>query len=78
MPAYKLHGVLVYFAGYDKHIGFYATPNGHHAFKKELANYKSGKGSVQFPIDEPLPLELIRKIVKFRLNENRAKAFSKK
>ena len=51
MPAYKFHGVLVYFAGYKKHIGFYATPTGHAAFKKELAVYKEGKGSVQFPIN---------------------------
>ncbi|MCA9401989.1 MAG: DUF1801 domain-containing protein [Candidatus Omnitrophica bacterium] len=67
MPAYKWKGKpLVYFAGYPKHIGFYATPNGHEHFKKELAGYKQGKGSVQFPIDESLPLDLIRDIVLFR------------
>jgi uncharacterized protein YdhG (YjbR/CyaY superfamily) len=70
MPAYKYHGVLVYFAGYKKHIGFYATPSGHAAFKKELALYKEGKGSVQFPNNQPVPLGLISRIVKYRVNEN--------
>lgn len=75
MPAYKLNDrPLVYFAGYEKHIGFYATPTGHAEFKKELSVYKEGKGSVQFPIDEALPLKLIEKIVKFRVKENSAKA----
>jgi uncharacterized protein YdhG (YjbR/CyaY superfamily) len=74
MPAYKLAGKpLVYFAGYENHIGFYATPNGHKKFAKELSKYKQGKGSVQFPIDKPLPLELISKIVKFRVKENIAR-----
>lgn len=70
MPAYKLNGMLVFFAGYKNHIGFYATPTGHKAFKKELSVYKEGKGSVQFPINEPMPLTLISKIVKFRIKEN--------
>jgi uncharacterized protein YdhG (YjbR/CyaY superfamily) len=70
MPAYKLNGELVYFAGYKNHIGFYATPTGHEAFEKELSKYKQGKGSVQFPIDEPLPLDLITRIVKFRVAQN--------
>jgi uncharacterized protein YdhG (YjbR/CyaY superfamily) len=71
MPAYKYMGkALVYFAGYEHHIGFYATPTGHKTFSKELSKYKQGKGSVQFPIDEKLPLVLIRKIVKFRVKEN--------
>lgn len=75
MPAYKLNSrPLVYFAGYAKHIGFYATPTGHNEFKKELSVYKEGKGSVQFPLDEPLPIALITKIVKFRVQENLAKA----
>lgn len=79
MPAYKINGKpLVYFAGYDKHIGFYATPTGHDAFKKELANYKQGKGSVQFPLQEKLPLTLISSIVKFRLAESKEKAKAKK
>jgi uncharacterized protein YdhG (YjbR/CyaY superfamily) len=73
MPAYKYHGVLVYFAGYKNHIGFYATPTGHDAFKKELAVYKKGKGSVQFLHEHPLPLALINRIVKFRLMQNLAK-----
>jgi uncharacterized protein YdhG (YjbR/CyaY superfamily) len=70
MPAYKLNGkALVYFAGYKNHVGFYATPTGHNEFTKELAKYKQGKGSVQFPINEPMPLDLITKIVKFRVSE---------
>jgi len=73
MPAYKYNGVLVYFAGYKNHIGFYATPTGHKEFKKELSVYKEGKGSVQFTINEPMPLTLITKIVKFRVKENLAK-----
>lgn len=73
MPAYKLNGPLVYFAGYKNHIGFYATPTGHEAFKKELSKYKEGKGSVQFPLDEPMPFKLIEKIVRFRVKENMAK-----
>lgn len=68
MPAYKQNGKpLVYFAGYKNHIGFYATPSGHSEFKTELSNYKQGKGSVQFPLDQPIPYDLIRRIVKFRL-----------
>lgn len=68
MPAYKVGGKpLVYFAGYPGHIGFYATPTGHEQFKQEFAPYKQGKGSVQFPHDQPLPLELVGSVVKFRL-----------
>lgn len=70
MPAYKFNGMLVYFAGYDHHIGFYAAPTGHTRFKKELSAYKSGKGSVQFPHDQELPLGLIDRIVRFRMEEN--------
>jgi uncharacterized protein YdhG (YjbR/CyaY superfamily) len=70
MPAYKYHGMLVYFAGFKNHIGFYATPTGHAAYKKELSVYKEGKGSVQFPHHQPLPLSLISRIVKFRMKEN--------
>ena len=70
MPAYKLGGKpLIYFAGYPKHIGLYATPSGHAAFTKELAAYTRGKGSVQFPHDAPLPIELIEKMVLYRVNE---------
>jgi uncharacterized protein YdhG (YjbR/CyaY superfamily) len=71
MPAFKINGKpLVYFAAYEKHIGFYPTPSGTAKFKKELSPYKTGKGSARFPIDEPLPLELIQKIVAFRVQEN--------
>lgn len=77
MPAYKTYGKpLVYFAGNKKHIGFYATPTGHTEFSNELSNYKQGKGSVQFPIDHPIPYWLIEQIVTFRVKENEQK-FSK-
>ncbi|WP_317172084.1 iron chaperone [Zobellia roscoffensis] len=74
MPAHKYHGPLVYFAAYKNYIGFYATPSGHKAFAKELINYKQGKGSVQFSLGEPIPYRLIERIVKFRAEENLAKA----
>ena len=68
MPAYKLDGKpLVYFAGYDRHVGFYATPNGHEAFAEEFAHYRQGKGSVQVPHTEPLPTDLVRRVVRFRV-----------
>jgi len=71
MPAYKFNKKpLVYFAGYKNHIGFYATPTGHEAFKNELSKYKQGKGSVQFPLNEPIPYALIEKIVQFKMQEN--------
>jgi uncharacterized protein YdhG (YjbR/CyaY superfamily) len=70
MPAFWLRGNLVYFAAYRKHIGFYPTSSAVRAFKKELSVYKGAKGSVQFPINEPLPLQLIGRIVKFRVSEN--------
>jgi uncharacterized protein YdhG (YjbR/CyaY superfamily) len=74
MPAYKLNGKpLVYFAGYANHLGFYATPTGHEAFSEELSRYKQGKGSVQFPLAEPTPLDLIARIVKFKVQENASK-----
>lgn len=70
MPAYKLNGrPLVYFAAQKKHLGFYATPTGHQKFAKELSAYKQGKGSVQFPYDQPIPYELIADIVRFRVEE---------
>jgi uncharacterized protein YdhG (YjbR/CyaY superfamily) len=77
MPAFKYHGVLVYFAGYKSHIGFYCLPSGHKAFEKELSIYKQGKGSVQFPLDKSMPLALIKKMVKFRVKENLEKAKAK-
>ena len=79
MPAYKTHGKpLVYFAAFKNHIGFYATPTGHAEFAAELSKYKQGKGSVQFPINQPIPLELITQIVEFRVIENQEKAKIKK
>jgi len=79
MPAYKAYGKpLVYFAAFKNHIGFYATPTGHAEFAKELSIYKQGKGSVQFPIDQPMPLKLIAQIVEFRVIENQKKAKAKK
>jgi len=79
MPAYKTHGKpLVYFAAFKNHIGFYATPTGHAEFAEELSKYKQGKGSVQFPIDKPMPLKLIAQIVEFRVIENQEKAKAKK
>ena len=71
MPAYKTNGrPLIYFAGFSKHIGLYATPSAHTSFSDELSEYKHGKGSVQFPIDQPIPYDLIRSIVKFKVIEN--------
>ena len=71
MPTFDLNGRhLVHFAGYAKHIGFYPVPSGIEAFKGELKPYKSGKGSVQFPLGSPLPTDLIRRIVEFRVQEN--------
>lgn len=74
MPAYKLNKKpLVYFGGYQNHIGFYATPSGHTKFNRELSRYKQGKGSVQFPFDKPLPVDLISEMVRFRVAENLGK-----
>ena len=78
MPAFKLNGMLVFYAGYEKHIGFYPTPSGIESFKKELSVYKNAKGSVQFPLDKPLPITLINKIVKFRIAKNLESAKAKK
>lgn len=70
MPTYDLNGKwLVHFAGFNKHIGFYPQPEGIAAFKEKLAGYKTSKGTVQFPLSKPLPLELIREIISFRVNE---------
>lgn len=70
MPTFYLHGNLVHFAAYKNHIGFYPAPSGIEAFKSELSMYKGAKGSVQFPINEPLPFDLISEIVKYRVAEN--------
>jgi uncharacterized protein YdhG (YjbR/CyaY superfamily) len=78
MPGYKLNGMLVWFAGFNNHIGFY--PRGSaaiEAFEKELSIYKTSKGAVQFPMDKPLPINLIKKMVKFRVAENLQKAKAK-
>lgn len=78
IPTFKLNGNLVHFAAFKNHIGFYPTPGGIEAFKKELSVYESAKGSVQFPMDQPLPLSLISNIVKFRVKENLKKKSGKK
>ena len=77
MPTFVLHGNLVYFAAFKKHIGFYPTPNGVDIFKDELSKYKGGKGSVQFPLDKPMPYELVSRIVKYRVAENKKQAEDK-
>jgi uncharacterized protein YdhG (YjbR/CyaY superfamily) len=75
IPTFDLGGHhVVHFAGYERHIGFYPTGSGIAAFEEELAPYKSGKGSVQFPLGSPLPTDLIRRIVEFRVHENSGKA----
>ena len=74
IPTFDLNGHLVHFAGYKNHIGFYPTGGGVEAFKEELKPYKSGKGSMQFPLGQPLPTDLIRRIVEFRVEENTGKA----
>jgi len=78
MPTFALHGNLVHFAAHSHHIGFYPTPTGIEEFKDELSAYKGAKGSVQFPLDKPIPYALVSRIVKFRVKENLAKAEAKK
>ncbi len=78
MPTFFLYGNLVHFAAHKNHIGFYPTPSGIEAFAKELSVYKGAKGSIQFPIEQPLPLELIAKIVRFRVSENKKNSEQKK
>ncbi len=73
MPAFKQNGILVYFAAHKNHIGFYPMASGIEAFKAELAPYKWSKGTVQFPLDEPIPLKLVKKIVTFRVKEQSKK-----
>jgi uncharacterized protein YdhG (YjbR/CyaY superfamily) len=73
MPAFKWHGILVYFAGYKNHIGFYPGSGAIVTFEKELVKYKTSKGAIQFPLDKPLPLALITKIVKLRVKQNKEK-----
>lgn len=73
MPAYKLNGWLVYFAANKKHIGFYPAPSGVEHFREELAGYKFSKGAIQFPLGEPVPFDLVERIVRFRVAENLSK-----
>jgi uncharacterized protein YdhG (YjbR/CyaY superfamily) len=74
MPTFFLQGNLVHFAAFKTHVGFYPVPSGIEKFKEELSQYKGGKGSVQFPLDKPMPMDLIRRIVLFRVEENLANA----
>ncbi|MCA0147703.1 MULTISPECIES: DUF1801 domain-containing protein [Rossellomorea] len=74
MPTFALHGNLVHFAAYKNHIGFYPTPSGISAFKDKMTEYKTSKATVQFPLDKPMPYDLIREIVKFRVAENEGKS----
>lgn len=78
MPTFKLRGNLVHFAAYKKHIGFYPAPVGIEAFKDELAPYASSKGTVQFPLNQPIPFDLISKITAFRVQQNLEKAEAKR
>lgn len=73
MPTFYLNGNLVHFAAYAHHIGFYPAPSGIRAFQEELGSYKYSKGAIQFPLDKALPLQLVKKIVEFRVKENLAK-----
>lgn len=77
IPTFKFHGNLVHFGGFKTHIGFFPAPSGIEAFKKELTPYVTGKGTLQFPLDKPLPYDLITRIVQFRVKENMAKEKSK-
>jgi uncharacterized protein YdhG (YjbR/CyaY superfamily) len=77
MPTFTLNGNLVHFAAFKRHIGFYPAPTGIEKFQKALSVYKGAKGSIQFPLDEPIPFDLINKIVKFRVKENLARAKAK-
>ena len=77
MPTFYLNGNLIHFAAYKYHIGFYPTPSGTERFQKELSAYKSSKGAVQFPLDQPIPFDLVIKMVNFRVTENNQKASRK-
>jgi uncharacterized protein YdhG (YjbR/CyaY superfamily) len=78
MPAYKLNGILVYFAGYENHLGFYPTSSPMQVFKEELTCYKTSKGAIQFLLDEKLPSDLIKRIVQFRIEQTQQQKFKKK
>ncbi len=77
IPTFKLEGNLVHFAAFKKHLGFFPTPTGIAKFKEELSSYNGAKGSVQFPYDKPIPYDIIREIVKFRVRENLERAAAK-
>ena len=77
MPTFVLNGNLVHFAAFKNHIGFYPAPSGIDAFIKELEIYRTGKGTIQFPLDKPVPFHLISKVVKYRVQENMNKKKSK-
>ena len=77
MPTFAQQGNVVHFAAFKHHIGFYPAPSGIEEFEQELAPYKAGKGTIQFPLGQPMPMELIAKIVKFRVSENLTKAEQK-
>lgn len=78
IPTFYLNGNLLHYAAFDKHIGLYATPQGHAEFADDLSGYKQGKGSVQFPLHEPMPMDLIRRIARFRADEHQHKKPKKK
>lgn len=78
IPTFVLEGNLVHFSAYKTHIGFYPDPRGIQAFEKELAPYRAGKGTIQFPLDQPIPYDLIRRVVIHRVNENLAVAEARK
>lgn len=78
MPAYTLHGPLVYFAAFKNHIGFYPTPAGTEQFAEELAAYPTSKGAIQFPLNRPVPYDLIRRITVYRAEQNLAKTAAKR
>ena len=73
MPTFRLNGYLIYFAAYKEHIAIYPAPRGNEEFKEELASYEGGKGTVRFPLHKPIPFDLIRRIVKFRVKVNQAR-----
>jgi uncharacterized protein YdhG (YjbR/CyaY superfamily) len=77
IPGYKYHGMLIFFAAFKNHISVYPAPRGNEAFKKELAAYKGGKGTIQFPLGEPIPFDLVVRIIKFRMKENEERAAAK-
>lgn len=78
MPAFAQNGVLVYFAAFKNHIGFFPTGSGVEAFRPEISAYKTSRGTIQLPLDQPLPVELITRIVRFRVGQNMARAGKKK